>query len=151
MEKLTINQENHIKLEEYFGEEVLKRLPFQTISFYESSNSWEGQVEFNLNLKSGELTYNTVENIKHSIEISDEMIDLFYKVDILVSDCLRRDPHPTHAHLALTLEWINRVRPAQSVITNMHLDMDYDTLSAELPKGVRPAFDGMVLTFENVA
>ncbi|MEG0930608.1 hypothetical protein [Algoriella sp.] len=74
MEKLTINQENKLKLEEYFGEEVLKRLPFQNVSFYESSNSWEGQVEFNLNLKSGELTYNTVENIKHSIEISDEMM-----------------------------------------------------------------------------
>jgi phosphoribosyl 1,2-cyclic phosphate phosphodiesterase len=32
----------------------------------------------------------------------------------------------------------------------MHLDMDYDTLVAELPQGVTPAFDGMVLTFENV-
>ena len=74
MEKLTINQENHIKLEEYFGEEVLKRLPFQTISFYESSNSWEGQIEYNLNLKTGELTYNTIENVQHQIEISLEMM-----------------------------------------------------------------------------
>ena len=73
MEKLTINQENRIKLEEHF-DELLPRLPFEVISFYESSNSWEGQIEFYLNLKSGELTYNTVENIKHSIEISDEMI-----------------------------------------------------------------------------
>ena len=74
MEKLTINQENKLKLEEYFGEEVLKRLPFQNVSFYESSNSWEGQIEYNLNLKTGELTYNTIENVKHQIEISPEMI-----------------------------------------------------------------------------
>ncbi|MBW1619674.1 hypothetical protein [Empedobacter falsenii] len=73
MEKLTINQENRIKLEEHFGE-ILPRLPFEMVSFYESSNSWEGQIEYNLNLKTGELTYNTIENVKHQIEISPEMI-----------------------------------------------------------------------------
>ncbi|MGV0937684.1 hypothetical protein [Empedobacter falsenii] len=73
MEKLTINQENRIKLEEHFGE-LLPRLPFEMVSFYESSNSWEGQIEYNLNLKTGELTYNTIENVKHQIEISPEMI-----------------------------------------------------------------------------
>ncbi|MDM1297217.1 hypothetical protein HXZ94_01670 [Empedobacter falsenii] len=73
MEKLTINQENRIKLEEHFGE-LLPRLPFEMVSFYESSNSWEGQIEYNLNLKTGELTYNTIENVKHQIEISPEMM-----------------------------------------------------------------------------
>ena len=73
MEKLTINQENRIKLEEHFGE-LLPRLPFEMISFYESSNSWEGQIEYNLNLKTGELTYNTIENVQHQIEISSEMM-----------------------------------------------------------------------------
>ena len=60
-----------------------------------------------------------------------------------------RKPHPTHAHLALTLQWIARARPAQAVITNMHLDLDYDTLARELPPTVSPAYDGRVLTFEN--
>ncbi|MFV0148996.1 hypothetical protein [uncultured Empedobacter sp.] len=55
MEKLTVKQENRIKLEEHFGE-LLPRLPFENVSFYESSNSWEGQIEYNLNLKTGELT-----------------------------------------------------------------------------------------------
>ena len=73
MEKLTINQENRIKLEEHFGE-LLPRLPFEIVSFYESSNSWEGQIEYNLNLKTGELTYNTIENVQHQIEISSEMM-----------------------------------------------------------------------------
>jgi phosphoribosyl 1,2-cyclic phosphate phosphodiesterase len=52
--------------------------------------------------------------------------------------------------LALTLEWIGRARPAQAVITNMHLDMDYDTLTAELPLHIRPAYDGMVIGFDNL-
>lgn len=66
-----------------------------------------------------------------------------------VLDALRRKPHPTHAHLALSLEWIARVRPTKAVLTNMHLDMDYATLVDELPPDVTPAYDGMVLTFEN--
>ena len=68
-----------------------------------------------------------------------------------VVDALRRKPHPTHAHLALTLEWIARVKPVEAVITNMHLDLDYDTLAKELPQGVSPAWDGRVISFDDVA
>jgi phosphoribosyl 1,2-cyclic phosphate phosphodiesterase len=64
-----------------------------------------------------------------------------------IVDALRYTPHPTHAHLALTLEWIKRVKPKHAVLTNLHQDLDYRTLKAELPKGVEPAYDGMVLTF----
>ena len=60
-------------------------------------------------------------------------------------DALRRKPHPTHAHLAMTLDWIARAAPGRAVITNMHIDLDYETLCAELPPGVTPAFDGMVI------
>ena len=68
-----------------------------------------------------------------------------------IVDALRRKPHPTHAHLDLALEWIARAKPSRAVITNMHLDMDYATLEAELAPHIRPAFDGMVLSFDNIA
>jgi phosphoribosyl 1,2-cyclic phosphate phosphodiesterase len=68
-------------------------------------------------------------------------------LDVWIVDALRRRPHPTHAHLERTLEWIARVRPKRAILTNMHLDMDYAQLTAELPEGVEPAFDG--LTFEH--
>ena len=87
MEKLTINQENRIKLEEHFGE-LLPRLPFEMVSFYESSNSWEGQIEYNLNLNTGELTYNTIENVKHQIEISPEMMQRIESEIILMLENL---------------------------------------------------------------
>ena len=60
-------------------------------------------------------------------------------------DALRRQPHPTHAHLAQSLEWIARVAPRQAVLTNMHNDLDYATLREELPAGVIPAYDGLKL------
>jgi phosphoribosyl 1,2-cyclic phosphate phosphodiesterase len=69
-------------------------------------------------------------------------------LDTWIVDALRRSPHPTHAHLDLTLQWIARARPARAVLTNMHLDMDYATLCGELPAHISPAFDGMVLNFD---
>ena len=47
--------------------------------------------------------------------------------------------------LAETLQWIDRLKPKRAVITNMHFDLDYDTLRRELPPGVEPAHDGMEL------
>ena len=67
-----------------------------------------------------------------------------------VLDALRRKPHPTHAHLALSLEWIAKARPTRAILTNMHVDLDHATLLAELPDNVTPAHDGMVITFENI-
>jgi len=68
-------------------------------------------------------------------------------LDCWIVDALRRKPHPTHAHLAKTLDWIAQVAPGQAVLTNLHNDLDYDTLEAETPAHVHPAFDGMTLTF----
>jgi len=64
-------------------------------------------------------------------------------VSVWIVDALRYTPHPTHAHLARSLEWIERVRPARAILTNMHIDLDFSTLAAELPEGVEPAYDGL--------
>lgn len=62
-----------------------------------------------------------------------------------ILDALRRDPHPTHFHLARSLEWIEKLTPDQAILTNLHNDLDYATLCAELPAHIRPAYDGLVL------
>ncbi len=82
------------------------------------------------------------------IRIPDAAWDKLQGLECWIVDALRRTPHPTHAHLDLTLEWIERVRPTQAVLTNMHLDLDYATVAAETPDHVSPAFDGMTLEFE---
>jgi len=66
-------------------------------------------------------------------------------VECWILDALRRTPHPSHAHLARSLEWIERVKPKRAILTNMHVDMDYDTLKRELPPGVEPGYDGMTV------
>ena len=79
------------------------------------------------------------------VAIPDESWPHLQGLDCWVLDALRRKPHPTHIHLALALDWIARVQARTAVLTNMHIDMDYATLCAELPPHIRPAFDGMVI------
>ena len=66
-------------------------------------------------------------------------------LDTWIVDSLRRSPHPSHSHLANTLQWIARAAPRQAVLTNMHNDLDYRTVAAETPANVTPAHDGMVI------
>jgi phosphoribosyl 1,2-cyclic phosphate phosphodiesterase len=67
-------------------------------------------------------------------------------LDLWILDALRPAPHPSHAHLALSLSWIDRAAPARAVLTNMHLEMDYASLCAQLPAHITPAYDGLSLT-----
>jgi len=62
-----------------------------------------------------------------------------------VVDCVRLEPHLTHLHLDLTLEWIRRVKPKKAYLTHMNHTMDYDTLLSKLPSGVVPSYDGLVI------
>jgi phosphoribosyl 1,2-cyclic phosphate phosphodiesterase len=66
-------------------------------------------------------------------------------VECWIVDALRYTPHPTHAHLDQTLGWIGRVKPKRAILTNLHIDMDYNALKAKLPPGIEPAYDGMVV------
>jgi phosphoribosyl 1,2-cyclic phosphate phosphodiesterase len=81
------------------------------------------------------------------VRIPEAAWDMLQDLDCWIVDALRRDPHPTHAHLAQTLAWIESLAPRQAVLTNMHIDLDYATVLAETPEHVQPAHDGLTLRF----
>ena len=86
--------------------------------------------------------------IAYSSDTNDlpaESFAMLGSIDVWIVDALKREPHPSHSHLAQSLDWLAHVNAARGVLTNMHLDMDYATLCAELPAHIRPAFDGMVV------
>ena len=64
-------------------------------------------------------------------------------LDVWVLDALRHAPHPSHLNLEQSLELVMRHAPRQAVLTNLHIDLDYETLNRETPAKVQPAFDGM--------
>lgn len=69
-------------------------------------------------------------------------------LDCFVIDALRRTPHPTHAHLDRALEWLDKSGATRGVLTNMHIDLDYDEVMAETPDNVIPAHDGLEIGYD---
>lgn len=78
-------------------------------------------------------------------EITRGMVDLCYGCDVLIVDCLRREPHPTHAHLGMSLELAETARARSVVLTHLDKSMDYATLRGEVPEHVQVGYDGMVV------
>jgi phosphoribosyl 1,2-cyclic phosphate phosphodiesterase len=75
--------------------------------------------------------------------MSPDMAALYESADVLISDCLQRRPHPTHAHLDAVLGWAKDLRARQLYLTHMNNSMDYETLERELPDWAAPAYDGL--------
>jgi phosphoribosyl 1,2-cyclic phosphate phosphodiesterase len=82
------------------------------------------------------------------LSIPEDCWPVLAGLDVWILDALRRMPHPTHAHLALALDWIARAAPRRAILTNMHIDLDYAALAAELPPHIRPAHDGMTIAVD---
>lgn len=102
-----------------------------------------GQIDA-LGFRIGSLAY-----IPDVLEIYEDSWPKLTGLDTLVIDALRYEPHPSHAHLDLALEWIERAAPNTAVLTNMHIDLDYETLQAETKDHITPAYDGMVIAFKD--
>ena len=77
--------------------------------------------------------------------MTSEMTALYQDLDVWIVDALRRAPHPTHPDLDTALGWITAYRPKAAALVHMDHTMDYATLRAELPAGIEPGFDGLVL------
>ncbi|MGC6533999.1 MAG: MBL fold metallo-hydrolase [Parvibaculales bacterium] len=91
-----------------------------------------------------------IDNVAYSSDISDlpeESYAAVSDLDCWIVDALRRDPHPTHFHLDKTLRLIEELKPKRAILTNLHVDLDYETLKRELPSHIEPAFDGMTVSF----
>lgn len=81
-------------------------------------------------------------------DIPDNVWAKLSNLDVWIVDALRHAPHPTHAHLEKTLGWIEQQTPKRAVLTNMHIDLDYQTIADQTPDHIQPAYDGLTLTIE---
>jgi phosphoribosyl 1,2-cyclic phosphate phosphodiesterase len=84
----------------------------------------------------------------YSCDVSDlppEALPYLTGLDVWIVDALRYTTHKSHFSVSEALAWIDRVKPARAVLTHLHGDLDYASLKAQLPPGVEPAYDGMVI------
>ncbi|MDG6078187.1 MBL fold metallo-hydrolase [Erythrobacter litoralis] len=76
-------------------------------------------------------------------EITDAMVECLEGVDLLVCDCLRMRPHPTHAHYEMALEFGGRTNARAMVLTHLDKSMDYRTVADLTPSNVTVGYDGL--------
>jgi phosphoribosyl 1,2-cyclic phosphate phosphodiesterase len=81
-------------------------------------------------------------------ELNDAMAALYGGLDVWVADCLRRRPHPTHAHLDAVLGWARELKVGQLLLSHLDNSMDYAELVRELPSWAAPAFDGQEIVLD---
>jgi phosphoribosyl 1,2-cyclic phosphate phosphodiesterase len=93
-----------------------------------------------LGFRMGALGYST-----DVTELDDAAFAALAGIECWIVDCLRYEPHPTHSHLAKTLGWIERVKPRRAALTHLDRQLDYRELAAQLPSGVEPGRDGLVI------
>ncbi len=78
-------------------------------------------------------------------EISSQSLELLQGLDVLVIDALRYTRHPTHFSVDEAIEIVEKVKPKRAILTHMSHDIDYQSASRELPPGVEPGYDAMVI------
>jgi phosphoribosyl 1,2-cyclic phosphate phosphodiesterase len=93
-----------------------------------------------LGFRFGKVAYST-----DVLTLDEAAFDLLAGIELWIVDAFRLEPHPTHTHLARTLEWIERVKPKRAILTHLSQWMDYARVKAMVPDHVEPAYDGMVL------
>ncbi len=93
-----------------------------------------------LGFRFGPVAYSTDLN-----DLGPEALNTLRGVELWIVDALRIEPHPTHFSVDDALGFIRHVKPRRAILTHMTWDMDYATLAKELPAGVEPAYDGMVI------
>jgi phosphoribosyl 1,2-cyclic phosphate phosphodiesterase len=75
--------------------------------------------------------------------VPDEVREQILDVEALAIDALRHRPHPTHLSLSEALEVASAVRAKQTWLTHICHDLGHAETEAELPAGVRMAYDGL--------
>ena len=99
-------------------------------------------LEQTLGFRFGPVAYST-----DVVELDDAAFEVLKGVELWIVDCLRLEPHPTHAHFEKALSWIERVGPRRAILTHLNHTVDYADLAARCPAGVEPGYDGLTVAF----
>ena len=76
-------------------------------------------------------------------KFSNSNLNELKNLKYFIIDCLRFNPHPSHFSLSEVLDILKEIKPTNTILTNLHSDLDYKILLKKLPINVKPAFDGL--------
>lgn len=78
-------------------------------------------------------------------ELPERSLAMLQDLDVLLLDCLREKPHPTHLSVAQAIDLAQQIGAKQTVMIHMTHELEYHALSLRLPAGMVVGYDGMKL------
>ncbi len=98
-------------------------------------------------IKANGFIFNKIAYLSDCNKIPKKSFKQLGNLDYLIIDCLRKNPHPSHLHYEETLKIAKKLKPKKTILTNLHVDLDYGDLKKKLPKNIIPAYDGLSFNF----
>ena len=98
-------------------------------------------------IKSTAFVFNKIAYISDCNKIPILSLPNLFNLEYLIIDCLRKEKHPSHFNYDDALELIKVVKPKKTILTNLHVDLDYEYLKKKLPSNILPAYDGLSFNF----
>ncbi len=80
--------------------------------------------------------------------IPESSLPLLEGLEVVILDALRPQPHPSHATIAESLQWVERMAPRRAWFTHMSHEVDHETTENGFPAGVRLSYDGLRIPFQ---
>ncbi len=91
--------------------------------------------------------FNKIAYISDCNKISKKVTNKLMNLDFLIIDCLRKNKHPTHFNYDDAINFVKLIKPKKTILTNLHVDLDYFDLKKKLPRNIIPAYDGLSFNF----
>jgi len=98
-------------------------------------------------IKATAYVFNKIAYLSDCSHIPKKYKLFLHNLDYLIIDCLRVRFHPGHFNLDAALSLSKELNPKKTILTNLHVDFDYEKLKKKLPSNILPAFDGMSFNF----
>lgn len=81
--------------------------------------------------------------------LPDEVVARLAGVEVLVLNALFRTAHPTHLSIGEAVDAARRVGAARTYFTHLTHQTSHAELSASLPAGIEPAYDGLTVEIDD--
>ena len=76
-------------------------------------------------------------------EIPDSSMEQLQDLDVLLLDCLRNEPHPTHFSFNESMDVAKKLKANKTFLIHMTHELEYDALTKSLPESVFVGYDGL--------
>ena len=98
-------------------------------------------------IKANGFVFNKIAYLSDCNKIPNKSFNQLKNLNYLIIDCLRKNPHPSHFHFDETIKIAKKLAPKKTILTNLHVDLDYQSLRKKLPENIIPAYDGLSFNF----